>query len=1720
MTPKTLLRTLPLILSILLWAAPPARAAAGPEIAWQVIAPDGSKDSATRTAVDAQGNIYVTGDSTRSAWTTGIDGSTTGLGPGFVAKFSPVGQRLWSVGIGLGSYGKDIAVDSAGNVYVTGFSNSATNWAEGGYDETFGGMDDGFVVKISPAGQQLWSSYLGGYGRDEGLAVELDKNGNVLLTGKTDSTEWLQYDYRRSPAPNGYEAQVSYAFVVKLTPQGERLWSAALDSDELEAGHAIASDSAGNVCVAGVRDVTLDDDWGYEFPGLDSSQPFVAKLTPEGRPLWKIYLEGRTYQQAVYDPGTCGLAIDAADNLYLGSIVSRAWTVAGRSYDEDGCVTKLAPDGKQLWRTYLNRQIIQTLSDLAVRPDGDIYAAGVAVDYDLASAAWTGTYLRAFVTRLTPTGRQLWAYSFTAPKPLDELNMYDSASIAACGADEVVVYGTGGNYYGGYLAKLRNADQVPTGALSVAIAPPAAAAAGVQWRLAGEQAWRASGDVVTSAPAGLRGIEFKSAPYWAAPGSVAALVTAGQSVATSVTCTPGGALSVTLEPPQAVAEGARWRRAGSQEWLESGATEAAVTTGPCAIEFKPLANWSAPTSQTLVIRAGQTTSTLARYAIPQAEISWVDYLGGQSIDQATALATDRQGYIYVTGYTSSPGWCSGGFDDTLYVVNPNMVDTGNNIDAFAAKFTPQGDHLWSAYLGGSYTDLAQGIAVDGAGDVLIAGNAHNNPVSSYFAYSLGFLYKLSPEGQLRWNVTLGKTAYDSGTHVYGVAVDGANRIHLAGNTKATDLITTATKTGPIGGGYYDYDGFIASYSPDGRLLGGAIMGGLGDDSVQSIAVDREGNLCVAGQTAAPLSWCSGGYDVAAHGDFDAFVAKFTPGGQHLWSARLGGASTDKAADIAVDPANNLIIAGSTHSAGWVTGGYNTSFNGYDKGFAAKLTPDGKLLWSTYLGGSAGSTYANAVAVNGSGECYVAGSTSAAGWTHGGFDDTMSGANDGYLVKLTPNGQHAWSAYVGGDIGSRMAPEDCRDVALGADGQVYIAGAIASTDWVTGRAGLTFHALPNTLYQATDGFVAAIRETLPTAPRGAVTVALSPEAAVAAGAQWRRVGEANWRDALTTATNLPAGPAVIEFKATPGWRTPPSQRVTIADGQTTAVAAAYVRQTGALRIDLAPAQAVAAGAQWRRAGQTAWRDSGTTETGIATGSYPIEFKDVAGWNTPANALVTVAADKASTASAAYLTPSAQLRVSITPYEAVLLGARWRIAGESAWRNSGDTAAGITSSSVRIEFAPLKGWDAPTTQALTLTMNRINLLSGAYACVSGSLRVNIAPPEAVAAGAKWRRVGTSDWLAAGATEAGVPPPSAQVEFAPLVGWDAPTTQTAPIAIGQSNLTTGTYVRQYGSLSVTITPPAAASAGVQWRRAGTTVWLNSGATETALPGGIYAIEFRCPSSSNYYRTDSAAVAVGRGANAYALPVYLKTGSLTVTLSPSNVAATGAKWRRAGTTDWFASGATESGVPVGGWQIECSDVPDWRKPALISTSINVSYNMNTQFTLLYKRITGSLNVAIQPPEAVIAGAAWRRAGTTSWIPGGATETVVATGSYTVEFKPMSGWTPPPPCNVTVVDSKLTTASATFIRQVGALCVTLSPPEAVAAGAMWRRIGSTAWRASGTTETSVPSGAVTLEFKPAPKWKAPAAATAYVSINQTKQAGFVYLRDYNAIRSELWTKY
>src|SRR5439155_726812 len=158
-------------------------------------------DDGKGIAVDAAGNAYVTGSTASSNFPTTIGAFQTikgGSGNAFVTKLNPTGSALvYSTYLGgsgaIGDYGAGIAVDAAGNAYVTGITSSSDfPTTAGAFQTTFGGgLYDIFVTKLEPTGSALvYSTYLGWSALDKGYGMAVDTSGNAYVAGLTYSTDF------------------------------------------------------------------------------------------------------------------------------------------------------------------------------------------------------------------------------------------------------------------------------------------------------------------------------------------------------------------------------------------------------------------------------------------------------------------------------------------------------------------------------------------------------------------------------------------------------------------------------------------------------------------------------------------------------------------------------------------------------------------------------------------------------------------------------------------------------------------------------------------------------------------------------------------------------------------------------------------------------------------------------------------------------------------------------------------------------------------------------------------------------------------------------------------------------------------------------------------------------------------------------------------------------------------------------------------------------------------------------------------------------------------------------------------------------------------------------------------------------------------------------------------------------------------------------------------
>jgi len=397
-------------------------------------------------ALDGNSNAYVTGKtaSTDFPLANALQGGIASATDAFVAKLNAAGSALvystYLGGNGL-DVGNGIAVDSIGNAYVTGETQStdfSTN--SGAFQTAIGGASDAFVTKLDGPGTLVYSTYLGGTALDQGFGIALDSAGNAYVIGITESTDFPLANALQGTFGGGSDD----AFVAKLNATGSVLtFSTYLGGDGSDRGFGIAVDSAGNTYVTG-------DHGSTNFPaivnlgataGVDG---FVAKLNAAGSAL--TYSIGLA---AVGDDRGRGIAVDSSGNAYVtGNTTSTDFTTttgafqAVNSGGTDAFVVKLNAAGTLTFSTYLGGSGIDQGFAIAVDSAGNAYVTGVtgSTNFPLASAiqgAFGGGSVDAFVAKLNTAGLALTFSSYLGGSGDDEGNgiAVDSAGNAYVAGD-------------------------------------------------------------------------------------------------------------------------------------------------------------------------------------------------------------------------------------------------------------------------------------------------------------------------------------------------------------------------------------------------------------------------------------------------------------------------------------------------------------------------------------------------------------------------------------------------------------------------------------------------------------------------------------------------------------------------------------------------------------------------------------------------------------------------------------------------------------------------------------------------------------------------------------------------------------------------------------------------------------------------------------------------------------------------------------------------------------------------------------------------------------------------------------------------------------------------------------------------------------------------------------------------------------------------------------
>ncbi|HWI58175.1 MAG TPA: SBBP repeat-containing protein, partial [Bacillota bacterium] len=286
---------------------------------------------------------------------------------------------------------------------------------------------------------------------------------------------------------------------------------------------------------------------------------------------------------------------------------------------------------------------------------------------------------------------------------------------------------------------------------------------------------------------------------------------------------------------------------------------------------------------------GLADAFVAKLAPGGKPLIYSTFLGGGQLDEGEGIAADDNGYAYVTGYTASKGFTNtpGSFQTNLN----QRVKLTLNTDAFVTRLSPEGQIVYSTFLGGFYNDYGYRIATDGAGNALVTGTTQstNFPVTvtatnlhvgrrKLIALNYdAFLTKLRADGSLAYSTVFGGDISDVG---WGVTVDRASgSAFVIGTTTSTNFPVTAT-----GGGFRtktkaDKDVFVVGFDATAaNVIYSVVLGGSKGDFGYGIALDPDLNAYIVGQTisvnfplVAPFQT-----NLVRQGQTDGFIGKISP----------------------------------------------------------------------------------------------------------------------------------------------------------------------------------------------------------------------------------------------------------------------------------------------------------------------------------------------------------------------------------------------------------------------------------------------------------------------------------------------------------------------------------------------------------------------------------------------------------------------------------------------------------------------------------------------------------------------------------------------------------------------------------------------------------------------------------------------------------------------------
>ncbi|MFO0755863.1 MAG: nucleotide-binding protein [Byssovorax sp.] len=372
---------------------------------------------------------------------------------------------------------------------------------------------------------------------------------------------------------------------------------------------------------------------------------------------------------------------------------------------------------------------------------------------------------------------------------------------------------------------------------------------------------------------------------------------------------------------------------------------------------------------------------------------------------------------------------TGSFASTVNFGGGMLASTGST-DVYVAAFDSGGAHAWSKRFGDNLAQTGRGVATDPAGNTLLIGdftgaiNFGGGPLNTAGSTDV-YVAKLDVLGNHLWSKRFGNASAQSGT---AIGSDADGNVIIAGNFAGVIDLGTGPLTSKG-----STDIFVAKLDPTGATLWAQRFGDASAQTVNALAIDKDGNIAITGALAGGADF--GGGVIASAGSNDVYVAKLNGLGNHLWSKRFGDVSAQSGTGLSFDGDGNLIVVGDEVGTVNFGGGPLTSAGSTDI-FIVKFDPMGAHMWSQRFG-NASAQNSHGVSVDEVGNAVLVGDLGGA-VNFGGGLLTSAGSTDVMIAKFDGLGNPIWSQRYG-DIAAQNG-----NAVIATSTTVFMTGTFAGT----------------------------------------------------------------------------------------------------------------------------------------------------------------------------------------------------------------------------------------------------------------------------------------------------------------------------------------------------------------------------------------------------------------------------------------------------------------------------------------------------------------------------------------------------------------------------------------------------------------------------------------------------------------------------------------------------